>query len=52
MKIKDGEIIPGMCFELEDVEESEDWGEAEMLSTPIEYIFVYRKDRDLSKEFD
>ena len=46
------ENIPGMCFGLGDVEESEDWGETEILSAPIEYIFVYRKNWDLSKEFD
>ena len=46
------ENIPGMCFELGDDEESEDWGETEILSAPIEYIFVYRKNWDLSKEFD
>ena len=49
------ENIPGLCFELRDDEEddeSEDWGEAEILSTPIERIFVYGKNWDLSKEFD
>ena len=49
------ENIPGLCFELRDDEEddeSEDWGETEILSAPIEYIFVYRKNWDLSKEFD
>ena len=40
------ENIPGMCFELGDDEESEDWGETEILSAPIEYIFVYRKNSD------
>lgn len=43
------ENIPGLCFELRDDEEddeSEDWGETEILSAPIEYIFVYRKNSD------
>ena len=46
------ENIPGMCFELEDVEEFENWDEAETLAAPIEYIFVYRKDWDLRKDFN
>ena len=46
------ENILGMCFELEDVEEFENWDEAETLAAPIERIFVYRKDWDLRKDFN
>ena len=35
------EDIPGICFELEDVDEWDRDGDGEELAAPIEWIFVY-----------